>query len=85
MDIVRSTNLSGRVTTDFEVTLVMIVYIFLILGATVALISSLAKSRIFKGIGGILVFTGLVLFVIWLPGVLAQTEFPAVKFKNMIG
>ncbi len=87
MDIVRFTNLAGGVTTvkDIEVSLVMFVYIFLILGAVIALISSLAKSRIFKGIGGILVFTGLALFLFWLPGILAQTEFPSVGFQNIIG
>lgn len=87
MDIVRFTNLSGGVTTveDIEVSLVMVVYIFLILGAVIALISSLAKSRIFKGIGGILVFTGLALSLFWLPGILAQTGFPSVGFQNIIG
>jgi hypothetical protein len=87
MDIVRFTNLSGSVTTveDIEVSLVMVVYIFLILGAVIALISSLTKSHIFKGIGGILVFTGLALSLFWLPGILAQTEFPSVGFQNIIG
>ncbi len=87
MDIVRITNLSGGVTTveDIEVSLVMVVYIFLILGAVIALISSLAKSRIFKGIGGILVFTGLALSLFWLPGILVQTEFPSVGFQNIVG
>ncbi|KKH95084.1 hypothetical protein EO95_00490 [Methanosarcina sp. 1.H.T.1A.1] len=87
MDIVRFTNLSGGVTTveDIEVSLVMVVYIFLILGAVIALISSLAKSRIFKGIGGILVFTGLALSLFWLPGILAQTEFLSGGFQNIVG
>lgn len=87
MDIVLSTYLSGKVTTvqDIEVRLVMIVYIFLIIGAAIALISSLAQSRIFKVIGGVLVFLGLALFLFWLPGILAQTEFPSVRLQNMIG
>ncbi len=86
MDIVRLTNLTGRVRTveDIEVSLVMIVYIFLILGATISLISSLAKSRIFKGIGSILVFTGLVLFLVWLPQI-AKTEFCFVRLWDIIG
>lgn len=87
MDIVRSINLSGSVKlgTDIEVSLVMIVYIFIILGAAIALISSLAQSPIFIGIGGILVFTGLTLFVFWLPGILAQAEVPSIGYKNILG
>lgn len=61
----------------------MFVYIFLILGATIALVSSTVKSRIFAGTGGILVFTGIVLFLFWLPGILAQTEFPSVRLQNI--
>lgn len=85
MDFVRITNLSSGVTMDIEVSLVMVIYISLILGAIISLISTLAKSRIFKVIGGILIFAGLVLFLIWLPGILVQTEFHTVRFKNMIG
>lgn len=86
MDIVRSTSLSASAITarDIEVSLVMIVYIFLILGATVALISNLVKSQLFKRIGGILVFAGLVLFIVWLPRILAPTEFPPVRFQSII-
>ncbi|MDD3014004.1 MAG: hypothetical protein PHC34_09910, partial [Candidatus Gastranaerophilales bacterium] len=83
MDIVRSTNLSNMVTKDVEVSLVMIVYIFLILGAFIALLSSLAKSRIFKLAGGVLVFIGLSLFL--LTGILGQGGFPSVRFQNIIG
>lgn len=87
MDIVRFTNLSGGVTIveDIEVGLVMIVYIFLILGAAIALISSLAQSQLFKGIGGIIVFTGLALFLFCLPGILAILGSPSVRFQNIIG
>lgn len=87
MDIVRVTNLSGNITTvaDIEVSLVMLVYIFLILGAIIGLISSLVKSRIFMGIGGILVFAGLALFLFWLPGILSQTDLSSVKLENTIG
>lgn len=85
MDFIRITNLSSRVTIDIEVSLVMVVYISLILGAIISLISILAKSRIFKVIGGILIFSALVLFLFWLPGILAQTEFHTVRFKNMMG
>jgi len=83
MDFVRCINLSGSVMVveNIEVSLVMIVYIFLIVGAVIALIASLVKSRIFNRIGGILVLAGLVLFFIWLPKILAQTELPSIRFQ----
>lgn len=87
MDILRSTNLSGRVTAsqDIEVSLVMIVYIILILGASIAFISSLVNSRLFKGIGGTLVFAGLILFLFWLPGIISQTEITTISFRYIMG
>ena len=74
-----------RLRSSPEVRLVMVVYILLILGASIALIASLVKSRIFKGIGGILAFAGLLLFLIWLPEILSQTNLSSVRFENIIG
>jgi len=86
MDIVRLTKVSGSITTveDLEVSLVMIIYIFLIVGGAIALISTLTQSRIFTGIGGILVFTGLLLFLLWLPEILTRTGLPSVSFQDII-
>jgi hypothetical protein len=87
MDFVRRTYLSGSVTTveDIEVSRVMIVYILLILGAVLALVASLTASRLFIGIGGSVAFAGLILFLIWLPGILAQAQHPSEGLLNLIG
>ncbi len=87
MDIVRLTKISDSIITveNIEVRLVMVVYILLLLGAGIALIASLVKSRIFKGIGGILVFTSLLLSLVWLPQILSQTNLFLVRFENTIG
>ena len=87
MDIVRFTKISGSITTveDIEVRLVMVVYIFLILGASIALISSLFKSRIFTRIGGLLVLAGLISFLFWMPDILAPTKLSSMKFQNING
>lgn len=86
MDIVRFTKISGSIITvdDTEVRLMMVVYILLILGASIALISSLVKSRIFSGIGGIIIFTGLILFLFWLPEILALAKLPSVRLQDII-
>jgi hypothetical protein len=86
MDFVRRTYLSGSVTTveDIEVSRVMIVYILLILGAVLALIASLTASRLFTGIGGGIAFAGLILFLIWLPGILAQAQYTPEGFLKLI-
>ena len=87
MDIVRSTKLNelmGEVN-EIEVTIVMFVYIFLIVGAVIALVASLAESRMFSGVGGGLILSGLVVFLIELPIILSQTEFPSIKYLNLFG
>lgn len=86
MDFVRLTKISDSIITveNIEVRLVMVVYILLLLGASITLIASLVKSRIFTGIGGILVFASLLLFLVWLPEILSQTNFPSVRFENII-
>ena len=74
MDFVRHADLSGSAPTveDIEVSYVRIVYILLILGAALALIASLAASRVFLGIGCVVAVAGLALFILWLPGILAE-------------
>lgn len=86
MDIVRLDSLSASVNSinEIEVSMVMFVYIFLILGAAIALAASLVNSRIFKTIGSFIVLTGLVLFIIELPRIIGQTEYPSVEYLSMI-
>jgi len=73
MDFIRITNLSTTTTIEnVEVSRVMYIYILLILGSALAFIASLTASRLFLGIGGGIVFTGLILFLVWLPAILAQ-------------
>ena len=86
MDIIRLTKISGSVITveNIEVRFVMIVYILLILGASIALIASLVKSRVFKEIGLIHVFAGLLLFLVWLPEILSQSNLSSGRFDNII-
>jgi hypothetical protein len=74
VDFVRLTHLSSDMATvkSIEVNRVMYVYILLILGGALALIASLTGSRLFHGIGGGIALTGLTLFLIWLPTILAQ-------------
>jgi hypothetical protein len=50
------------------------IYLCLILGAALAFIASLVSSRLFSGIGGSVVLLGLLLFLAWLPGILAPTQ-----------
>jgi hypothetical protein len=87
MDIVRLDSLSANVNLidEIEVSLVMFVYIFLILGAAIALAASLVDSRIFRGIGSFIVLTGLVLFIIGLPVIVGQTEYPSLDYLSLIG
>jgi hypothetical protein len=87
MDIVRLDSLSANVNLidEIEVSLVMFVYIFLILGAAIALVASLVDSRIFRGIGSFIVLTGLVLFIIGLPVIVGQTEYPSLDYLSLIG
>lgn len=74
MDFLRFTNLSSETAKveSVEVSRVMYVYILLILGGALAFIASLTASRIFLEIGGGIALTGLTLFLIWLPAILAQ-------------
>jgi hypothetical protein len=87
MDIVRLNHLSatGYPIQEFEVSLVMFVYIFLISGSAIALIASLADSWIFRITGGAMVLLGLVLFLVEMPGIFRPTGLPELKFLNLLG
>jgi hypothetical protein len=87
MDFVRRIYLSGSMTTveDIEVSQVMIVYLLLILGAGLAFIASLTASRLFIGIGSAIVLTGLLIYLVWLPGILAQAQYTSEGLLNLIG
>ena len=63
----------------------MSVYVLLILGAALALIASQTASGLFIGIGGSVAFAGLTLFLIWLPGILAQAQYTSDGLLNLIG
>lgn len=82
MDVVRLENLSTNVykVEEHENRVVMFVYIMLILGASIALISSLADSKIIKFIGGAIVLMGLIFFLVEIPGILVQEGAPNIKF-----
>lgn len=77
MDFVRRTALSnGRmILENVEAGQVMAIYLFLILGAMLAFIASLAASRLFTCIGGGIAFLGLLLCLVLLPGILAQMHY----------
>lgn len=87
MDIVRLTKISDSLITveNIEVQFVMIVYLLMMLGAGIALFASLVKSRIFIGLGGILVFGSLFLFLVCLPEILSQNHMPIGTFENIVG
>lgn len=90
MDIVRLDHLSTfeNGIKLVEVSFVMIVYIFLILGAAIALISSLADSRMFSIIGGVGVLFGLVLFSLGMPGIFNKigiSSMSLVDFYSSLG
>jgi hypothetical protein len=76
MDFVRLDYSLGSISVveDIEVIYVMVVYILLLLGAALALIASLTSSRLFAGIGGGIVFFGLLLFLIWIPEILKRAH-----------
>jgi hypothetical protein len=77
MDFVRRTALTNgaMLIENIESSQVMVVYILLIVGAVLALISSLTSSRLFTKIGGAVVLIGLLLFLIWLPSILSQAQY----------
>ena len=85
IDFVRRTALAnGAVTVaNVEVSQVMIIYILLILGAVLAFIASLTASRFFAGMGGGIVFIGLILCLVWLPGIMAQAQY-ADDYLNLV-
>ena len=55
---------------------VMSIYLCLILGAALTFIASLVSSRLFSGIGGGMVLLGLLLFLVWLPGIMLSHPGP---------
>jgi hypothetical protein len=77
MDILRRTALSfgSAIVENLEVSQVMVIYLLLILGAVLALVASLTASRLFTGIGGGIAFIGLLLYLVFLPGILAQANY----------
>lgn len=87
MDIVRLENLTANVNTmeEREIGLVMFVYILLILGASISLISSLADSRFFRLIGGLIVLAGLILFPVAIPMILEPMGVPPVNLLELFG
>ena len=85
IDFVRRTALANGALTveNVEVSQVMIIYILLILGAVLAFIASLTASRLFTGIGGGIVLIGLILCLVWLPGIMAQAQY-ADDYLNLV-
>jgi hypothetical protein len=77
MDFVRRTTFSkgASLIENLETSQVMVIYILLIVGAVLALIASLASSRLFTGIGGGVVLIGLLLTLVWLPWILSPTQY----------
>lgn len=77
MDFVRRTAFTNgvRLVEDLESSQVRNIYLGLILGAVVTLIASLTSSRMYIGIGGGVVLLGLLLCLVWLPGILAQAQY----------
>ncbi len=84
MDIVRLHHLPTfeNGIEQVEASFVMIVYILLILGAGIALISSLADSPIFRIIGGVVVLFGLVLFSLGMPGIFNKIGIPSMSLVD---
>ncbi len=87
MDIVRLTNLSENIPTvvNFEVRLVMIIYLLLIIGSVLTFIACLTKSKLFTRIGSGITTIGYVLFPIWLPQILQGSEINAESIRFSIG
>ena len=85
IDFVRRTALADGALTvaNLEVSQVMIIYILLILGAVLAFIASLTASRLFTGMGGAIVLIGLILCLVWLPGIVAQAQY-ADDYLNLV-
>lgn len=77
MDFLRRTAFTNGawLVDDIETSQVRNVYLFLILGAALVFIASLVSSRLFSGIGGSLVLLGLLLFLVWLPGIVLQVQY----------
>lgn len=77
MDFIRRTAPSNgaMIFENLEAGGVMVIYLFLILGAMLAFIASLTASRLFTRIGGGIVFFGLLLCLVLLPGILAQVNY----------
>lgn len=87
MDIVRLANLSADASLigEFEVSVVMYVYVCLLAGASITFISSLAGSRIFRITGGLIVLAGLIFFLVAVPGEFTRIGLPARNILDMIG
>lgn len=87
MDIVRLANLSADASLmeEFEVSVVMYVYVCLLAGASVAFISSLVGSRIFRITGGLIVLAGLIFFLVAMPGEFTRIGLPARNILDMFG
>lgn len=87
MDIVRMDNLSTglNMIDEYEISLVMFVYIMLMLGAAIALISSLTNSHLFKLIGSGIVLAGLILFLAEIYGVLGPMGVPYLNIRDLFG
>lgn len=81
MDVLRRTVVAfgaARVET-FESGTVMVVYLLLVLGASVALLASLASSRLFTRVGGGMSLAGLLFFLWQLPAILLQANFASIS------
>ncbi len=87
MDFVRQTSFVNGATlvADTEVGMVRIVYILLIVGAALALMAALAKSRLFMGIGAGAGFAGLTLSLFALPGILGEAGYPSQSLPTLVG
>lgn len=77
MDILRRTVYAfGAVRVEeSESSTVMVVYLLFALGAGIALLASLASSRLFTGIGGGISLAGMLFFLWQLPSILLQANF----------
>ncbi|AEV27922.1 hypothetical protein SpiGrapes_0058 [Sphaerochaeta pleomorpha str. Grapes] len=87
MDFIRRTVISsaGNTSEDFEVSLVRIVQILLVLGASISLTASLVASRLFLGVGCLVSFSALALFLFSLPTILQQAQFPLEGYISLLG
>jgi hypothetical protein len=77
MDIVRRTNYAfGMARTEtLESSTIMVVYLLMVLGASVSLLAGLAPSRLFAKIGGGMSLAGMMLFLWQLPVILLQVNY----------